>query len=66
MYLRTMRPEDDVLVLGGVHVVAELVGGGPEGRLKPEVGAVAVGLGGGFLSTWHIAVNIVAESGGGR
>jgi hypothetical protein len=56
MYLRTMRPEDDVLVLGG----------GPEGRLKPEVGAVAVGLGGGFLSTWHIAVNIVAESGGGR
>jgi hypothetical protein len=36
------QAEDDVLVLGGVHVIAELVGGGPQGRLEPEVRA-AVG-----------------------
>ncbi len=36
--------EDDVLVLGGVHVVAELVGGQPELRLESEGGSVAVRL----------------------
>ena len=43
------QAEDDVLVLGRVHVVAELVGRQPELRLEAEVGAVAVGLAG-FLS----------------
>jgi hypothetical protein len=36
--------EDDVLVVGGVHVAAELVGGLPEGLLEAEVGAVFGGL----------------------
>ena len=36
--------EDDVLVVGGVHVAAKLVGGLPEGLLEAEVGAVLGGL----------------------
>ena len=34
------QAEDDVLVLGRVHVVAERVGGGPELGLEAEVGGV--------------------------
>ena len=34
--LQEDQPEDDVLVLGGVHVVAELVGRLPERRLEAE------------------------------
>ena len=35
------QAEDDVLVLGRVHVVAQRVGRGPELRLEAEIGAVA-------------------------
>ena len=59
--LQEDQTEHDVLVLGGVHVVPQLIGGGPERGLEPEVRAIAVALGGGFLSTWHIGVNMVAE-----
>ena len=42
--------EHDVLVLGGVHVGAQRVGGLPQLALKAEVRAVAIGLDGlGFL-----------------
>ena len=37
--LQEDQAEDDVLVLGGVHVVAESVGGLPELRLEAEIGA---------------------------
>jgi hypothetical protein len=40
--------EDDVLVLGRVHVVAQRIGGGPELRLEAEVGCGVTGLGPGF------------------
>ena len=39
------QAEDDVLVLGRVHVVAELVGGGPERGLEAEIPSVLGGLG---------------------
>ena len=42
--LEEQEAEDDVLVLGGVHVAAQLVGGLPEGGLEAEV-AAAFGLG---------------------
>ena len=35
-------PEHDVLVLGGIHVVAELVGGQSELGLKAKIGGGAV------------------------
>ena len=44
------QPEHDVLVLGGVHVPAELVCGGPELLLEAEVRAVTVRC---FLSLAH-------------
>jgi hypothetical protein len=46
------QAQDDVLVLGRVHVIAQRIGGGPELGFKAEVGRVAVlfnGLTGGFL-----------------
>ena len=39
------QAEDDVLVLGRVHVVAQRVGGGPELGLEAEVGGGVVALG---------------------
>ncbi len=45
------QAEDDVLVLGGVHVVAQRVGGGPELRLEADGGAV-VGVARGTAATW--------------
>ena len=39
------QAEDDVFVLGRVHVVAQGVDGGPELRLEAEVGSGLVGLG---------------------
>ncbi len=39
--LQEDEAEDDVLVLGRVHVVPQLVGGGPKRGLEAEVGAVA-------------------------
>ena len=36
------QAEDDVLVLGGVHVAAQLVGGLPELLLEAEIGAVGL------------------------
>jgi hypothetical protein len=38
--LEKHQPEDDVLVLGGVHVAAHLVGGGPQRFLETEGGSV--------------------------
>jgi hypothetical protein len=38
------QPEGDVLVVGRLHVAAQLVGGEPELGLEAEVGAVGVGL----------------------
>ena len=40
------QAEDDVLVLGRVHVVAQRVGGRPELRLEAEVGGGVVIVGG--------------------
>ena len=44
--LQEDQPQDNVLVLGGVQIVAELVGGGSKGGLKPQVCA---GVGARFL-----------------
>ncbi len=44
MYFRKIRPEDDVLVLRRIHIVAEFVGGEPQLGLKTQIGTVAVGL----------------------
>jgi hypothetical protein len=54
MYLKKDQAQDDVLVLGRVHVVAKRVGGGGlKLGLEAEVGAGVVSLGGffgGFLA----------------
>ena len=38
-----MPAEHDVLVLGRIHVVAELVGGEPELGVEAEIGGATVG-----------------------
>ena len=48
--LEEQQAEDDVLVLGGVHVAAQLVGGLPEGCLEAELAAAALGFGGFFAA----------------
>jgi len=42
--LQEDQAEDDVLVLGGVHIASELVRRLPEDFLEPDVRAVAVSL----------------------
>ena len=44
--LEENQPERDVLVVGRLEVLAQLVGGKEQLRLEAEIGAVAVGLGG--------------------
>ena len=44
--------EHDVLVLGGVHVVAQRVGGGPQLRLEPDRGRALVSV---LLAPRHAA-----------
>ena len=48
--------EHDVLVLGGVHVPAELVGGSPELLLEAEICPVARSPSFGFLLLRHASV----------
>ena len=36
------QAEGDVLVVAGLHVAAQLVGGGPEGGLEAEIGSPVV------------------------
>jgi hypothetical protein len=48
------QAEDNVFVVGGVEVAAELVGSGPEGGFKTEVAlavAILVGL---FVGSWRL------------
>ena len=38
------EPQGDVLVVGGLHVAAELIGRRPELRLEAEIGAIVIRL----------------------
>jgi hypothetical protein len=52
--LKKDEPENDVLVLGCVHVAAELIGSGPHRRFKPKVRTVSLVLF--FLRSCHDSV----------
>jgi hypothetical protein len=58
--LQEDEPENDVFILGGVKIVAEFVGGGPQRCLETEVCAVAIAFGGGLLA-WHLGTFIVID-----
>ena len=52
-YLRNINPKDDVLVLRGVHVPAQFLGGLPKRVLEPEVCAAVERISSVFPFPWH-------------
>ena len=61
--LQEDKAEDDVLVLGRVHVVAKLVSGEPQFPLKADIGRGVLGgrRGGGFLGAGHERYEMINE-----
>ena len=62
--LQKDEAEDDVLVLGRVHVVAELIGGEPQFPLEADIGGGVLGGGrGGFLWACHGGKRCLTDNG---